>query len=138
MNVKPAIGMYSFSALLAGLSLALLGGCASQPGTDAERVATQRANERWQYLMKGVTQWPKAYDMIESSYRATHDFDAYVDGFVTKVRWKKAQVVSATCEAEVCRVRLAVTAELPNAGAVETAVDETWVREGEQWYYHLP
>ena len=123
MNVKSSMGIYSFSALLAGLSLAFLGGCATQPGTDAERLVTQRANERWQYLMKGVTQWPKAYDMIESPYRATHDFNAYVDGFVTKVRWKKAEVVSATCEAESCRVRLAVTAELPNAGSVETAVD---------------
>lgn len=128
------------SGLALGLTVLLLGACSSVPTQKPEEVVRQRAEQRWAYLIKGASQWPKAYELVEPSYRAVNDFDSWALNFANKVRWKSAEVLSVKCEAEKCTVKLLVTVYLPLSrranDTISTSVDETWLLAQGQWYYH--
>lgn len=128
------------SGLALGLTVLLLGACSSLPNQKAEDVVRQRSELRWSYLIKGASQWPKAYEMIEPSYRAVNDFDNWALNFGKQVRWKSAEVKSVQCQAEKCALKLVVTVYLPLSrranDTISTTVDETWLLDRGQWYYH--
>jgi hypothetical protein len=132
-----------------GLGLALAGlavaGCASISATSApeekQKVVAERAEARWQLLIKG--DMPGAYEYLSSGSKAATTLAAY-RGKIKPGIWRKAKVGQVSCEAEICKVQMLITYELrkkvggtPLDMELETPVPETWIIEnGSGWYVY--
>lgn len=133
--------------VLAGLWM--LAGCAgtqSAPGdastrsapADAAAQVRERAEARWQHLLAGRLDEAYAYLSPGSRERVTA---AFYKGSLKPGMWRGAKVTGVDCAADVCKVQVDVTYEYMRPGVKYESVrflDETWVREGGQWWYLLP
>jgi len=127
--------------LLAAAAAALLAGCASTPSTPEQAVAA-RANARWQAQIAG--DFEKAYGYLSPASRALTPYTVWRGGIRGFTNWKSAEVVSVTCEtSEKCIARVKVVHEpvmlRRSLGSIDSAVDETWLLDGgEWWFFHTP
>lgn len=123
--------------VLAGLGL-ILGGCASLSGgaPQAEDIVRERAQIRWNAQVAG--DWKKAYSLSAPSYRAVVSPDQHRARLGGAAQWVAAEVVSVSCEAESCAVRVRLDFRPvvgPRVGdSASTYVTERWVREEGQWW----
>ena len=122
------------------LSLLALGlaGCAgisvdSSPQAK-QRVVAERAQARWQILMKGDVEG--AYQFLSAGSKAATSLEVYK----SKIRpgmWRGAKVDKVECEAEICKVLLQITYDTRPMKGIQTPVDETWIIEnGSAWYIY--
>lgn len=130
-----------FSTRIGTVALALvaLSGCAStMPTGTPEQVVAQLAQQRWTHLIDG--NWASAYAMLTPAYRALHTQRDYQNSFKSAAIWKTTQVISATCEAEKCEVRMELTVQNPMARRADdtlaTNFTETWLQDGGRWYHY--
>ena len=128
---------------LAGLAVA---GCASisptSPPEEKQKVVAERAEARWQLLIKGDV--ASAYEYLSAGSKAATPVAAYT----RKIRpgiWRSAKVGEVNCEAEICNVKMLITYQVHKKVAfgtplnmnVETPVAETWIIEnGSGWYVY--
>jgi hypothetical protein len=125
--------------LVAALAVAVLGGCATgyRPNSP-EAIVKERANLRWQALLKG--DFDTAYKMSNPAYRSLSSLDRFRGRFGSAVSWVDAKVVKVECEPEKCQVTLEVGARPVVRARLEepiaTAVKETWILEDGQWWYY--
>ena len=128
---------HALRAALAAAALALAGCAALQPQTP-EQVVAQRAEARWNDLVKG--DFEKAWDYTQPGFRALVKRERYFRRFGGGAQWTGAQVHKVTCEAERCTVRVRISAKVmapPFKGQeVVSIMDEVWVREDGQWWYY--
>lgn len=121
------------------LAVSGLSGCATGyvPGGAPEAVVKERAQARWQTLIKG--DYEGAYKMTPPSYRAVYSLEQFRSRFGGAVKWVAAEVVSAECEPERCTVVVDVSVRPMTRGrpgaTVSTGVDEKWVKEDGQWWF---
>jgi hypothetical protein len=106
---------------------ALLSGCASIQ-TKPEDAVTQRANQRWQALIKG-----------DPGYRAVVDKAGFKSRTGIAGRWHSAQVANVTCDTEArCKavIKLEFSTLMPghSKDRISTYIDETWLLEDGQWW----
>ncbi len=125
---------WSLMALMA--AGALLSGCASFQ-TKPEDAVTQRANERWQALLKG--DMAKAYAYSTSGFRAVVDIEGFKGRTGIAGRWHAAQTVKVTCDTpERCKavIKLEFSTLIPgfSKDRMTTHIDETWLLEDGQWW----
>lgn len=122
------------------VAAAALAGCASFGPRTAEEIVSDRAQQRWTALLAG--QWDRAYALMAPSYRAVVAPNRFGSQFTGGVAWRSAEVVSASCEAERCTVRIKIVFHAPPMAAGETGTthfNETWVLEdGQWWMYQKP
>jgi hypothetical protein len=136
---KTTGGRLALAVVLAAAALASTG-CASMGGAGAtpEAQVAQLADQRWGHLIAG--DWQKAYNMLTPGYRNLHDLREYQGQFKGAVQWKKAEVATTTCEPEKCEVRIELTVASPfgrgKADTISTFFNETWLKEGDRWYYY--
>jgi hypothetical protein len=132
--------MHSITRRLSLITLvaagALVSACASFK-TKPEDAVTQRANARWQALVKG--DMAKAYTYSVPGFRAVVDVDGFKGRTGIAGRWHSAQVVNVTCDApERCKavIKLEFSALIrTHAGdRITTHIDETWLLEDGQWW----
>jgi hypothetical protein len=130
---------------LTGLAVVALfgllgGGCASLPGslapdspTDAKvAVVTERANARWQAIIKG--EYEKAYGYMSEASRQAVALDRFRDRS-RMVAFRDAKIQGVTCETETCKVDVFLTYDHRRIKGVGFPVTETWVIEkGSAWY----
>lgn len=124
-------------ALWLGLVAGLVGcagiGVDSSPEAK-QKVVSERAEARWQLLMKGDL--AGAYEYLSAGSKAAMPLDVYK----AKVRvgmWRKASVDKVQCEAELCSVQMLVTYDAKQMKAIETPLKETWIIEkGSAWYVY--
>jgi hypothetical protein len=114
----------------------LLGACASLQ-TKPEDTVTQRANARWQALIKG--DMAKAYAYSTPSFRAVVDVEGFKGRTGIAGRWHAVQVVNVTCDTpERCKaiVKLEFSTLIPGRAKdrINTHIDETWLLEDGQWW----
>jgi hypothetical protein len=99
-----------------------------------QKVVAQRAEARWQSLIKGDLDAAYAY-MSEGS-KATTPLDVYK----AKMRpglWRQAKVEKVECEAEVCKVELQITLDHKLMKGIQTPLNESWIIEkGSAWYVY--
>jgi hypothetical protein len=120
-----------------------LGGCAGMAGfginKDSEpaakqKVVAERAQARWQLLIKGDLDGAYAY--LSEGSKATTPRDVYK----AKIRpgmWRQAKVEKVECEAEVCRVELQITLDHKLMKGIQTPLNESWIIEkGSAWYVY--
>lgn len=140
------------------LALSLLAGCATQsgpgpgpasttgavaaPAGDPVEAVKSRAADRWQALIE--RRFSDAYAYLSPGYRELTSNDQYIGAMSTRpVKWERADISEASCESEVCEVKILMTYSLtlpqPGVGRVSSIsmIDERWLNIDGQWY-HLP
>ncbi|MDF1486401.1 hypothetical protein PY257_14645 [Ramlibacter sp. H39-3-26] len=146
-NLNSASG--AAHALLLALALAVAG-CAAQQGGQAasdaaasvvaqtpEQLVAARANARWKALV--ARDFQAAYGFASPGYRALTSVEGYTSRRGTAVKWIGAQAVKVECSsAERCVATVRIQAQ-PFLGTrfgdtITTHVEETWVRESDQWW----
>jgi hypothetical protein len=120
-----------------------LGGCAGIAGfgiskdsdpAAKQKVVAQRAEARWQSLIKGDLD--AAYAYLSEGSKATTPLDVY-KAKIRPGRWRQAKVEKVECEAEVCRVVMQITLDHKLMKGIQTALDENWIIEkGSAWYVY--
>jgi len=129
---------------VAGSAGMMLAACANLPagGVTAESApevkqaaVTARSKARWQAVIDGEVE--RGYEFLSPGSRAvtplaTYRAKARLSGF------RAADIESAACEAETCKVRLKVTLDHRLMKGIEAPIEETWVLEnGQYWYVWL-
>ena len=120
-----------------GLTVALAG-CAgidvdSSPEAK-QKVVAARAEARWQLLIK--SDFTGAYEFLSSGSKATMSLDLY-KAKMQPGGWRRARVEKVDCEAQVCRVTVAMTFDRPQMKGIEMPLQETWIIErGSAWYVY--
>ncbi len=121
------------AAVIAVAGCAGFGGVTKDSSPEAKRAAvTERVNARWAALIKG--DMDTAYTFFSPATRqlltlGTYRQQARGSGF------RKAEISSVTCEAEVCQVAVVVTLDLRQMSGLQSTVDETWVLDNGQYWY---
>jgi hypothetical protein len=119
------------TGFLAALTL-LVSGCAALDLRDADAVVKERAQARWDALVKGDTS--AAYQYLSPGSRAALTRDAYA-GSIRQGFWKSAKVDSVKCEsADSCDAQVTIEYEFQGR-RMKTPLRETWIREGSEWWY---
>ncbi|HET9578066.1 MAG TPA: hypothetical protein VFP44_09590 [Usitatibacter sp.] len=119
------------TGFLAALML-LMSGCAALESRDPAAVVKQRAQARWDALIKGNTQ--TAYQYLSPGSRAVLTPDAYASS-IRQGFWKSAKVDAVTCKtADNCDVGVTIEYEFQGR-RTKTPLIETWIREGSEWWY---
>lgn len=124
---------WSTLAMFAGLT-----GCASINATSSverkQKVVAERAQERWELLLKGDV--GSAYQFLSAGSKAATPVEVYK----SKIKaggWRQVKVGKVDCEAEICKVVMMVTYDTQRMKGIETPVDETWIIEnGSAWYVY--
>lgn len=124
-----------FARLAAGLVVAVaVAGCVAMKPPTAEEVVKERAQARWDALVKGDAK--TAYAFLSPGSRAVLTPESYA----TSIRvgfWKSAQVNRAVCETQqACEAHVTIEYEF-QAQRIKTPLRETWIREGTDWWYLL-
>lgn len=123
---------------LAAVLLALAGCAAMQPQTP-EQVVQERAQARWDALIKG--DFEKAWTYTDAQTRSQVAQQDYKQRFGAAGAWISATVLRVECQPEKClaAVRLTTQNIVPNFAQaipqITTFVDEEWVRDEGQWWY---
>lgn len=128
----------SLSLGLVAMVAALAAGCATVGGgTAAENVVQERAQARWDALIR--RDWNTAYGFIVPAYRSVVPIQRYGNQFTGPIQWETAKATGASCEEKRCTVKVEVTFRMLLPGHMDrvstTFVDEVWVLESDgQWY----
>ena len=145
-----AMGRLAIVAICA-LTLGACAGQGTRPGSaDSESAAAsvkqspedqakQRAVTRWSLLIE--RRFDEAYELMSPGYRETMTKEAYVKTMKDRpVQWTRVSFQSATCEPELCSVKVRVDAqfEMPvmRVGTVEVLdfITENWILNDGEWY----
>ena len=107
-------------------------GCATVGGKPPEAVVRERAQARWDDMVKG--DFKAAYGYLSPGSRAVES-EATYEGSLKKGFWKSARVDSVTCRsAEACDVT--ATIEYDYMGhQTKTPLKESWIRDEGEWWY---
>lgn len=127
---------------IAGVAAASLAGCAAGGGKLApdspvalkEKVVAERANARWQALIK--RDYAAAYAFFSTASRATISLENYQARFES-AEYKAVTIEKVECEAEACQVLVRLTYDLPPAKArgIVTPLVESWIiDQGQAWF----
>lgn len=122
-----------FARFATGLAvMAMVASCAAVKPRTAEEIVKERAQARWDALVKGDAK--AAYAFMSPGSRALLTAEAYV----TSIRvgfWKSAQVNKVECGTEqACEAHVTIEYEF-QAQRIKTPLRETWIREGTDWWY---
>jgi len=115
--------------------LAVLGGCAATSGKPAKEIVAERAQQRWDLLVKN--DFAGAYRYISPAGRQIVTEQAYISGFQKRNFWTSAKVTEVECPtAEACDVELQI--EYQHLGIrMKNGVREKWVRDKSEWWFLL-
>src|SRR5215475_3770308 len=99
-----------------------------------QKVVAERAEARWQLLIKGDLDG--AYEYLSAGSKATMPRDLYK----AKVRagnWRQASVDKVECAGEVCTVTMQITYDRKEMKGIQTPLSENWIIEkGSAWYVY--
>ena len=119
--------------LLAAVIVGLTACAALEPRAPQE-VVKERAQARWNVLIKGDVE--AAYQFLSTGSKGATS----VAGYKARIKpglWREAKVGKIECEAEICKVMMLVTYDVRRMKGIETPVDETWIIEkGSAWYVY--
>jgi hypothetical protein len=114
------------------MALAAVGGCAVlKPQTPEERVM-ERSQARWDALVKGDTR--AAYGFLSPGSRAVTTPEIYASS-IRAGFWKSAKVNKVVCGSpQSCDAQTEIEYEFQGK-RTKTPLQETWIREGSDWWY---
>jgi hypothetical protein len=101
-----------------------------------QKVVKERATARWQALINSDPD--KAYEFLSPGSKAVASLAEY-KGRTRSTGFKTADVTSAVCEGDACKVRLTVVLEHKLMKSIPIEIEETWTLEkGQYWYVWRP
>ena len=116
-----------WSLIATGVALV---GCATlsadSPPEAKQKVVAERAQARWDLLIKGDVDG--AYQYLSTGSRAAVSAAVY-KAKIKPGLWRSAKVDQVECEAEVCKVKMLVTYDFGRMKGIETPIPETWIIE---------
>jgi hypothetical protein len=119
-------------AVVFGVAVAVLGGCAMMDSRPPEVALKERAQQRLDALVAG--DFKAAYQFLSPGSRAVTTSEAYAAS-VRQGFWKAARAEKVTCEKpDVCDVQLAIEYDY-RGSRIKTPLRETWIKEGSNWWY---
>jgi len=122
------------------LAVMLLSACASTSNALSEDVVKERAQARWDALLKG--DFATAYSYFSPGYRSTVtvvDYEIAVR--LKKVQYRTAEYQDHSCENNVCTVRIKVgyrvAKPVPGQASWESdgMVSEQWLKSDGEWWF---
>ena len=116
--------------VLMGLAVAVTA-CALVEQRPPEQVVKDRAQARWDALLKGDMK--TAYGYLSPGYRSFTTLEQY-DKSVNKNFWKSVVVHDAVCKADSCEVHATMVYEAFGKRTT-SAYREKWIREGSNWWF---
>jgi hypothetical protein len=129
--VKTGLRHIGHLASVSMLVLAIAGCAAMKPRTPEEAVR-ERAQARWDALVKGDAK--AAYAFLSPGSRAVMTSESYASSIRVGF-WKSVQVNRVVCEAaDKCEAHATVEYEY-KAQRLKTPVREVWIRERSDWWY---
>jgi hypothetical protein len=120
--------------LATGVGL-VLGACAvieRGEADEAAKVVSERAQQRWDLVMKG--QMEKAYEYLSPASRSTLSYDAFRKRTAAGRWWRKIQLDKVDCRPDACQVTMLLEYDLFEIKGLKTAVEETWVKDAGTWW----
>jgi hypothetical protein len=115
------------SLIATGVTLA---GCATlsadSPPEAKQKVVAERAQARWELLIKGDVEG--AYQYLTAGSKTAVSAALY-KAKIKPGMWRSAKVDKVECEAEVCKVEMMVTYDYGRMKGIKTPVPETWIIE---------
>ena len=131
-RLKRALG---FAVALAGLAVAACATISVDSAPEVkQKVVAERAQARWQALMKGDLD--AAYAFLSPASKKATPLKEYA-GTIKPGMWRDVKVDKVSCEAELCKVQLAVTYDAKMMKGITTPIWESWVIEdGSAWYVY--
>ena len=132
---------FSLATRAAALAAALaLAACASNSAKTPEQIVAERAEARWQHLIK--QDFAGAYAYLTPAYRDVVPQEQYRRRFGSAGAWTNAIVHEVSCEPEACTVKMRITTQVrvplfaAHISEVTSYMDERWVRENGQWWLY--
>lgn len=117
--------------VLAGL-IAGLAACAAFDRRPPQEIVKERAQARWDALVKGEV--PVAYGYFSPTSRSLVTLEAYKDS-IKPGFWKAVAVDKVDCPTpESCDVIVTIEYEF-RGSRLKTPLRESWIREGPNWWY---
>lgn len=114
--------------MLFGLAV---GACATTPPKPADEMVKERAQARWDLMVKGDLD--QAYGYFSPSSRATMSLPA----FKSRVKpgfWKAVKVDKVECSsADRCEVSTTISYDY-RGSRIDTPHRETWIRDESNWW----
>ena len=117
------------------VAVAVAGCAAAGLGRSGKEVVAERAQQRWNDLVKG--DFAAAYRYASPASRALITSDSYVSS-LRRNFWTGAEVNGVECPtSDACDVE--VTVAYKHWGlAMKTGLKEKWIRQGSDWWIVLP
>jgi hypothetical protein len=110
----------------------LASGCATLDSRPPTEIVKERSQARWNALVAGDTK--AAYQFFTPTTRSTLKYQDYADN-INKGFWKSVTVDNVACEsATVCTATASVTYN-HKLGRNTSPVQETWIKDGANWWY---
>jgi len=120
------------SKVVAAVLAVGLAACATVDSRPAAEVVKERAEARAKANMTGNTQ--AMYDFFSPTVRKTLKYQDYASGLKTGF-WKAVTVDKVECaQPDVCTVSMTVT-YVHKGATMKSPLSETWIREGQDWWY---
>lgn len=118
--------------LSVGVVAAVLCGCAAVAPSSPEDAVKRRAQARWDALVKN--DFSAAYGYMSPGSRSVMSAAEYTQSLRSGF-WKSAVVEKVECgSAQSCEVK--ATIEYEHLGRrTKSPLSETWIREGQDWWY---
>ncbi len=99
-----------------------------------QKVVTERAEARWNALIKGDLD--EAYTYLSAGSKATTSLEVY-KASIKPGRWREAKVEKVECEAEVCRATVNITFDDRRMKGIQMPLVESWIIENRSaWYVY--
>lgn len=109
-----------------------LSACASMDRKTPEEAVRDRAQARWDALVKG--DFKAAYGYLSPGSRAILPESEYVNS-LRRDFWMSAKVEKVVCATEKsCSARASIEYEFQGR-RTQSPLSETWIREGSDWWY---
>jgi hypothetical protein len=118
------------------LSAAFLSACAGptkvEPVAQVRHPVELRAEARWSAMI--AKDFPKAYSFLSPGSKSANTAEQFRQKF-RPINWVSARAVSSDCDAEKCRVKVALTITDHRLGGDATTVfEEVWLQDSGQWW----
>jgi hypothetical protein len=127
----PSIGR-ALALLATGLMLAA---CAVTEVSSVEKdkqAVTQRAQERWDLLLKGKAD--EAYAYFSPATRTTLTLDVFRKRSSVGKWWRSIKLDRVDCQPEVCSVTMVLDYDLYEIKGLKAGIEEKWVKEDGTWW----
>lgn len=132
-DVKSSIKVLFF-CVLCGFSIIASAACerAAQAKAATEKYVSQRAQARWDALVKGDLK--SAYTYLTPATRSIQSYDEYASKIHRKI-WTAAKVEKVECdESALCKAQIAITYDASRFKDMSANIPETWIKVDDEWW----